>query len=123
VPAPSVSPLARLGVFIEEELGPRPGRLRAALRIVVPSLCGAVLIMLFQIPHGGWAILSIFTVSQADAGASLQRGLERLLGTIAGGPLGDRFGRGESAHACFPSSAASTRTHATCMSRRRGEEE
>ena len=44
--------------------------------------------MLFQIPHGGWAILTIFTVSQADAGASLQRGGERLLGTIAGGIAG-----------------------------------
>jgi multidrug resistance protein MdtO len=55
---------------------------------VVPSLVGAVLIMLFQIPHGGWAILTIFTVSQADAGASLQRGGERLLGTIVGGIAG-----------------------------------
>jgi multidrug resistance protein MdtO len=84
----SVSLVARLGQFLRAELGTRPGRLRAALRIVVPSLGGAVLIMLFQIPHGGWAILSIFTVSQADAGASLQRGLERLLGTIAGGIAG-----------------------------------
>ena len=55
---------------------------------MVPSLVGAILIMLFQIPHGGWAILTIFTVSQADAGASLQRGWERLLGTIAGGIAG-----------------------------------
>ena len=84
----SASLVARLCQFLQEELGTRPGRLRAALRIVVPSLVGAVLIMLFQIPHGGWAILSIFTVSQADAGASLQRGGERLLGTIAGGTAG-----------------------------------
>ena len=83
-----MSPIARLGEFLQEELGSRPGRLRAALRIVVPSLVGAVLIMLFQIPHGGWAILTIFTVSQADAGASLQRGGERLLGTLAGGIAG-----------------------------------
>jgi uncharacterized membrane protein YccC len=83
-----VSPLARLGTFLQEELGSRPGRLRAALRIVVPSLVGAIIIMLFQMPHGGWAILSIFTVSQADAGASLQRGGERLLGTLAGGFAG-----------------------------------
>ena len=55
---------------------------------MVPSLVGAILIMLFQIPHGGWAILTIFTVSQADAGASLQRGGERLLGTLAGGIAG-----------------------------------
>ena len=88
MPSPSVSHLARLGAFLQEELGSRPGRLGAALRIVVPCLVGAVLIMLFQIPHGGWAILSIFTVSQADAGASLQRGLERLLGTLAGGTVG-----------------------------------
>jgi uncharacterized membrane protein YccC len=83
-----VSLVAQLGTFLQAELGSRPGRLRAALRIVVPTLFGAVLIMLFQTPHGGWAIFTIFTVSQADAGASLQRGWERLLGTLAGGIAG-----------------------------------
>ena len=88
MPPVSASLVARLCQFLQEELGTRPGRLRAALRIVVPSLVGAVLIMLFQVPHGGWAILSVFTVSQADAGASLQRAGERLLGTLAGGIAG-----------------------------------
>ena len=48
-PVPA-SLVARLCQFLQEELGSRPGRLRASLRIVVPSLVGAVLIMLFQIP-------------------------------------------------------------------------
>jgi uncharacterized membrane protein YccC len=86
--AAPVSLAARLGEFLHAELGSRPGRLRAALRIVVPSLVGVVLIMLFQEPHGGWTVLTIFTVSQADAGASLQRGWQRLLGTLAGGIAG-----------------------------------
>jgi len=74
-----------IAAFLRAELGPRPGRLRASLRIVAACLIGTVLILAFEMPHGGWAIFSIFTVSQADAGASLRRGLERLLGTAVGG--------------------------------------
>ena len=59
--------------------------MRAALRIVAACLIGTVIILAFEMPHGGWAIFTIFTVSQADAGASLKRGIERLAGTAAGG--------------------------------------
>ena len=74
--------------FLEAELGPRPGRLRAALRIVVAEPGRGRPHLLFQIPHGHWTIMTIFTVSQADAGASLRRRLQRIVGTLAGGARG-----------------------------------
>ncbi len=84
----SVSDLSALGAFLKAELEPRPGRMRAALRLVAASLVGTVLIMLFQIPHGSWMIMTIFTMALADAGASLKKGIERVIGTVVGGLAG-----------------------------------
>ncbi len=42
----------------------------------------------FHIPEGHWATITIFTVSQADAGASLAKGIQRAVGTLAGGIAG-----------------------------------
>ncbi len=39
-------------------------------------------------PHGHWTITTIFTVSQADAGASVRKSLQRLVGTLVGGLAG-----------------------------------
>jgi uncharacterized membrane protein YccC len=39
-------------------------------------------------PHAHWTIVTIFTVSQADAGASLRKSVQRILGTLAGGLAG-----------------------------------
>jgi len=83
-----VTSLPELGAFVAAELAPRPGRMRAALRLVAASLVSVVLIMLFQIPHGSWMIMTVFTVALADAGASLQKGVERIIGTVAGGLAG-----------------------------------
>src|SRR5262249_54842944 len=77
--------------FLHRELAPTPGRLRASLRIVVGSLAAVgatVLLGAGSFPHGHWSITTIFTVSQADAGASLRKSTQRVIGTIAGGGLG-----------------------------------
>ena len=42
----------------------------------------------FHIPEGHWATITIFTVSQADAGASLAKGIQRAVGTLVGGIVG-----------------------------------
>jgi multidrug resistance protein MdtO len=42
----------------------------------------------FHIPEGHWATITIFTVSQADAGASLAKGIQRAVGTLVGGIAG-----------------------------------
>jgi uncharacterized membrane protein YccC len=40
------------------------------------------------LPHAHWTIITIFIVSQADAGASLRKSWQRVLGTLVGGLLG-----------------------------------
>ena len=80
--------LPALAAFVAAEMAPRPGRMRAALRLVFAGLVSVVLIMLFQIPHGSWMIMTLFTVALADAGASLQKGIQRIIGTVAGGVAG-----------------------------------
>jgi len=79
---------SRLAGFLATELAPTPGRGRATLRIVAASVLATILVMGFHVPEGHWAIMTIFTVSQADAGASLRRGVQRVLGTILGGSAG-----------------------------------
>ncbi len=68
-----------------------PGRFRAALRILVGCLVALVLTAVIGsdlVPHGHWAITTVFTVSQADAGASLRKSIQRIVGTLAGGLVG-----------------------------------
>ena len=62
----------RLLRFLERELRSTPGRLRATLRILVGCLAAVVTTSILGadiLPHGHWTITTIFTVSQADAGA------------------------------------------------------
>ncbi len=73
--------------FLAHEMAPTPGRFRAAMRVVVACQAAVILVMGLHIPYGHWAIITIFTVSQTDAGASLKKGIERVLGTILGGML------------------------------------
>jgi multidrug resistance protein MdtO len=74
--------------FLGVELAPTPGRGRATLRIVVACVVATAIVMAFHVPDGHWAIITIFTVAQADAGASLQKGVQRVIATIAGGAVG-----------------------------------
>ena len=81
----------RLTRFLRRELAPVPGRLRATLRIVVGCLAAVILTAIIGAdltPHAHWTVTTIFTVSQADAGASLRRAIQRVIGTIMGGVLG-----------------------------------
>ena len=77
--------------FLQRELAPKPGRLRATLRIVVGALAAVLVTIAIgadEFPHGHWAITTVFTVSQADAGASLRKSFQRVIGTLVGGGLG-----------------------------------
>ena len=70
--------------FLRAELAPTPGRARAAARLTVAALLGSLLVLSFHIPHGLWVVFTIFILSQANAGASLERGLQRIAGTVVG---------------------------------------
>jgi uncharacterized membrane protein YccC len=79
---------AALAAFLRAELAPTPGRTRAALRVLIASLVGTVMVMATHAPHGHWIIITIFLVSPEDAGSSLIKGIQRLVGTVAGGAVG-----------------------------------
>jgi len=83
-PTPEPGALARLAVFLRTELASTPTRWRASLRIVVACLVATALAMTFRIPHGHWLIITIFIVSQPNVGASIDRAILRLLGTVVG---------------------------------------
>jgi len=81
----------RLLAFLTRELAPAPGRLRAALRITISALTAVLVTVAVggdSFPHAHWTIVTIFTVSQADAGASLRKSMQRIVGTLVGGLLG-----------------------------------
>lgn len=78
----------RFAAFLATELAPTPGRGRATMRLVVACVVSTAIVMAFHIPEGHWAIITIFTVGQPDAGASLRKGVERMIGTVIGGLVG-----------------------------------
>ena len=60
--------------FLQRELAPTPGRLRASIPIVISALVAVLVTVTLggdAFPHGHWTIITIFMVSQTDAGASL----------------------------------------------------
>jgi len=82
------APGSSLADFLRAELAPTPGRARATARLVVASVVATALVMGFRIPEGHWIIIAIMTVGLADAGASIQKGVQRLIGTFGGGAIG-----------------------------------
>ena len=76
--------LARLAAFLRTELAPSPARWRATARIVIACLVATTLAMTFRIPNTHWLIVTIFIVSQPNVGATLDKALLRLAGTIVG---------------------------------------
>lgn len=76
--------LERLTVFLRTELTPTPARYRATVRIVLACLIATALVMTLRIPNGHWMIITIFIVSQPNVGASIDRAILRLVGTVVG---------------------------------------
>ncbi len=74
--------------FLRAELAPTPGRGRAAARILIACVVAILLLMTVHGPHASFVIITIFVVSQANAGASVTKALWRVLGTAAGAALG-----------------------------------
>ena len=74
--------------FLRAEMAPTPGRAQAAARIVVACLVTTVLVMTMHSPHASYALVTIFVISQTNAGASLSKALLRILGTAFGAAVG-----------------------------------
>lgn len=76
--------LSRLAVFLRTELAPTPARWRSTARLVIACLVATTLAMTLRIPHAHWLIITIFIVSQPNVGASIDKAILRLAGTVVG---------------------------------------
>jgi uncharacterized membrane protein YccC len=81
---PTSAPLARALHFLAVELAPSPARWRATARTTIACTVAALLIVSLHVPHGHWIIMTILVVHQPNAGGSVRKGVERIIGTIAG---------------------------------------
>ncbi|MCA1943680.1 MAG: FUSC family protein [Desulfovibrio sp.] len=61
---------------------------RHALRTALASVLTLVLVDVFSLPQGYWAVISAIIVMQANLGRSLMSGLSRVQGTFIGALLG-----------------------------------
>lgn len=70
--------------FLRTELAPSRARWRATGRIVVACVAATAAIMILHMPNGYWVVITILVMSQPNAGASLVRGFQRLIASVAG---------------------------------------
>ena len=61
---------------------------RHALRLAVVTAIAEVIARAADLPHGYWAVLTIFIVLRPDYSSTLYRGLQRAAGTVVGAGLG-----------------------------------
>jgi multidrug resistance protein MdtO len=76
--------LARLWPFLRTELAPSRARWRATLRLTLACVAAAALVMTLRLPYGHWFVITIFIVSQPNVGASIDKAILRLAGTVLG---------------------------------------
>ncbi len=74
--------LPELALWYLEALRPSPAHLAPTLRVTVACSIAVLLTQWLHAPEPSWAVISVLIMSQADAGASVARGIERLLGTM-----------------------------------------
>jgi uncharacterized membrane protein YccC len=72
----------RASVGVSSETG------RHALRLAVATAATEVIARAAGLPHGYWAVLTVFIVLRPDYSSTLYRGVQRAAGTVAGAGLG-----------------------------------
>ena len=72
---------AGLRAFLRAEMAASPERWRTTARITLACVLGALAVVVFHRPTGSWVMISILVVSLPNAGATLQKGLERVAST------------------------------------------
>jgi len=73
---------------VRASLGPSSEAGRHALRLAVVTAIAEVIARAADLPHGYWAVLTIFIVLRPDYSSTLYRGLQRAAGTVLGAGLG-----------------------------------
>jgi len=71
--------------FVARELRGTPARWRATLRVVVVTTLAVIGLNALHVPEGEFMFVSLFVVSVGNAGASFEKGVQRLVATIFGG--------------------------------------
>ncbi|HXN81920.1 MAG TPA: FUSC family protein, partial [Myxococcales bacterium] len=89
---PPTALAARPLTLLRAELTPRSLVLRHALRVAITAVAGQLLAQFLQLPRSYWVTLTVVIVMQPQSGASFRRGLQRVLGTVAGGTLAALIG-------------------------------
>jgi uncharacterized membrane protein YccC len=74
--------------FCRRELRWDLPRLRLAVKVAVGTTLGLAIGMLFHFNHFGWIAITVFVMTQMSVGASTERGVLRLLGTLLGAAFG-----------------------------------
>jgi len=80
-------PIAFTGLF-NELFRINTEQLKYALRVATGLTIGVFIFKFFEINHGYWIPLTMMIIIQPYYGATLKKGLERMLGTVAGIILG-----------------------------------
>ena len=73
--------------FLRRELAPSPARWRAALRTTLITVIASGLIMVLHAPEGEFLLVTLFVLTPADAGASLDKARLRAAGTLGAGAI------------------------------------
>jgi uncharacterized membrane protein YccC len=85
---PARPPLADLMLTLRASLSPDSENGRHALRLAAAAAVAEVVVRATELPHGYWAVLTVFFVLRPDYSSTLTRGLQRAAGTLVGGGLG-----------------------------------
>jgi uncharacterized membrane protein YccC len=78
--------------LLRAELTPRSLVLRHALRVAVTTVAAQLLAQFLHLQRSYWVTLTVVIVMQPQSGASFRRGLQRVIGTVAGGTLAALIG-------------------------------
>lgn len=59
-----------------------PERARTATRTAVASVVSLCIVLIYRFPEGYWALITCLVMTQASVGASIDKGILRLVGTV-----------------------------------------
>lgn len=76
-----------LVAFVAREMQGSAARWRATLRVVVVTTLAVIGLNALQVPEGEFMFVSVFVVSVGNAGASFEKGMQRLVATLIGGGI------------------------------------
>lgn len=74
------------GIALPSSLDPL--RVRRAAQSALACVIALVLVLIYRLPHGYWALVTIIVLTQPNVGASISKGVLRIVGTVLGAAVG-----------------------------------